>query len=51
MPQDEGNLRIERGSWVAQPVKCLTLDFRSGHGVRVVRRSPVSGSTLDMQGV
>ena len=21
-----------KGAWVAQPVKCLTLDFGSGHG-------------------
>jgi len=34
------------GAWVAQSVKCPTLDFRSGHDLRVVRSSPVSGSTL-----
>lgn len=33
-------------TWVAQLVKCLTLDFGSGHGVRVVRSSPPLGSVL-----
>ena len=27
---------LMRGTWVAQLVKCLTLDFRSGHDLRVV---------------
>ena len=34
------------GTWVAQSVECLTLDFSSGHGhdPRVVGSSPSSGS-------
>ena len=33
-------------SWVAQSVKHQTLDFGSGHDLRVVRSSPTSGSVL-----
>ena len=29
-----------RGSWVAQLVKLLTLDFGSGHDLRVMKSSP-----------
>ena len=29
-----------RGTWVAQLVKCPTLDFGSGHDLRVMRLSP-----------
>ena len=29
-----------KGAWVAQSVKCLTLDFGSGHDLMVVRSSP-----------
>ena len=36
-----------RGTWVAQLVKRLDLDFGSGHDLRVVRLSPMLGSTLD----
>ena len=31
---------------MAQSVKQLTLDFGSGHDLRVVRSSPMSGSVL-----
>ena len=37
------------GTWVAQPVKCLTPDFGSGHDLRVVRWNPVLGSVLGME--
>ena len=37
------------GAWVAQPVKCLTLDFSSGRDLTVMRLSPKSGSTLTME--
>ena len=33
-----------RGTWVAQLVKYPTLGFGSGHDLRVVRSSTVSGS-------
>ena len=36
----------QRGTWVAQAVKALTLDFGSGHDLRVMRVSPESGSVL-----
>ena len=36
------------GTWVAQSVECMTLDLGSGHDLRVVGSSPVSGSTLSM---
>ena len=39
----------KRGAWVAQSVKCLTLDFKSGHDFMVVRLNPVSGSVLGME--
>ena len=35
-----------RGAWVAPSVGCLTLGFCSGHDLRVVGWSPVSGSVL-----
>jgi len=38
-----------RGAWVAHSVKCLTFDFSSGHDLRVVRQSPVTGSTLSRE--
>jgi len=38
-----------QGTQVAQLVKRLTLDFGSGHNVRVVRSSPMSGSTLAVE--
>ena len=31
---------------MAQLFKCLTLDFSSGHGLRVMRSSPASGTML-----
>ena len=34
------------GTCVAQSVKHLTLDFSSGHDLRIVRLSPASGSVL-----
>ena len=38
---------VGRGAWVAQSVKCLTLDLGSGHDLRVVRSNPMLGSELD----
>ena len=38
-----------RGTWVAQAVKHLTLDFSSGHDPHVVGSSPTSGSVLSME--
>jgi len=35
-----------RGAWVVQLVKHCTLDFSSGHDLRVVGLSPESGSSL-----
>jgi len=40
---------LERGAWMAQSVKRLTLDLNSGLDVRVVSSSLVLGSTLDME--
>ena len=37
------------GTWVAQSVKCPTLNFSSGHDLRVVRWSPTSGSMLSTE--
>ena len=37
------------GSWVAQSVKHLTLDFGSAHDLRVVRLSPGLGSMLGVE--
>ena len=34
------------GAWVAQSVKCPTLDFGSGHDLTVMGSSPMSGSVL-----
>ena len=31
--------------WMAQAIKCLTLNFGSGHNLRVVGSSPKMGST------
>ena len=33
-------LFISRGTWVAPSVECLTLDFGSGHDLRVLMLSP-----------
>ena len=40
---------LNQGRWVAQLVKCLTLDFSSGHDPSVVGSSPMSGSTLSVE--
>ena len=37
------------GAWVAQLVKPPTLDFCSGHDLRVMRLSPAWGSMLGME--
>ena len=42
---DSGRL-IPRGTWGAQSVKHLTLDFGSGHDLMVVRLRTALGSTL-----
>ena len=38
-----------RGTLVAQLVKCLILDFGSGHDLRVLRCSPALASVLSME--
>ena len=38
-----------RGAWVAQLVKCPTLDLSSGLDLRVMSSSPVLGSALGME--
>lgn len=38
--------RTMREHWEARLEKCLTLDFGSGRDLRVVRLSPVLGSTI-----
>ena len=38
-----------RGTWVAQWVERLTLDFGSGHDPRVIGSSPTLGSVLSME--
>ena len=35
-----------RGTWMAQSVEWLTLDFSSGHDFGVVRLSPALGSAV-----
>lgn len=40
---------LPRGTWVAQLVKCPTLDFSWGHGPRVMGLSATMGSMLSMQ--
>ena len=40
---------VLRGAWVAQWLQYLTLELGSGHDPRVMRSSPVSGSTLSME--
>ena len=37
------------GVWVVQSLERQTVDFGSGHDPRVMRSSPVSGSTLKME--
>ena len=41
--------RVEVGGLGAQSVKLPTLDFGSGHNLRVMRLSPALGSTLDVE--
>lgn len=36
-------------TWMAQLFKWLTLDFSSGHDLRVIRPSPSSGSALSVE--
>ena len=46
------NLNPKRPEWatcVAQSIKHLTLDFRTGHDLRVVRLSPMSGSSFSVE--
>ena len=38
-----------RGTWVAQLVKHPTLDFGSGHDLRVLGSSPISGPMLSRE--
>ena len=40
-------IKAFRGTWVAQAVKCLTLDFGSGHGVMVQETEPDIGLHTD----
>ena len=40
---------IKEGAWVAQSVKHQTLDFGSGHDLRLMRLRPMSGSVLGME--
>ena len=44
-------MRKRRGTWVAQSLKHLALDFGSGHDLTVVRSSPMSDSTLNVEGI
>ena len=39
-------MKCNRGAWVAQWVKRLTLDFGSGHDLTFLGSSPTSGSVL-----
>ena len=49
MYRDNLKIKCFRGTWVAQSVKCPTLDFASRHDLRVMRLSPMLGSTLDVE--
>ena len=42
-------LKSASSAWVAPLVKCPTLDFGSGHDLRVVRLSPMLGSMLSVE--
>ena len=46
-------MRVHRkwGTWVAQPIKHMTLDFDSGHSLRVMRLNPTMGSTLSKESI
>ena len=37
------------GTWVAQSLKCPTLDFSSGHDLTVMRLSSTLGSVMTVQ--
>ena len=37
------------GAWLAQSVKCLTLEFGSGHELMVPELEPLSGSALTVE--
>ena len=39
----EADIKLQRGAWVVKLVKCLTLDFRLGHELRVLASSPALG--------
>ena len=39
---------VLRGTWVAQSVEHLSLDFSSGHDCMVLRWSPASGLSLSL---
>jgi len=43
------NKNPKMDAWVALSVKRATLDFSSGHDLRVLRSSPKSGSVLGME--
>ena len=45
----KGNIKYKGHTWVAQLVEQPTLDFSSGHDLRVARSSPTLGSTLSME--
>ena len=38
------NLVEQGGAWVAQSIECPTLDFGSGHDLRVMRSNPTRSS-------
>jgi len=46
MTTSRASLKMDmtQGAWVTQLMKRPTLDFSSGHDLRVVRSSPASGS-------
>ena len=50
MHQGQFKNGFSQGTWVAQLVEHLTLDFGSGHGL-TVGSSHISGSTLAVQGL
>ena len=44
--KEHKELLSARGTWVVQLVECPTLDFGSGHDLRVMRLSSTLGSML-----
>ena len=42
-------LHVFRGAWVAQLVKCLNLDFSSGHDLRDMKLNPAWVSVAGME--